>query len=226
MTGERSASQGVVRALLVATGLCGAFFVLRIWHAGAFAYGYLPWNLFLAWIPLGITAVLVRYLRHHRWSSWTSLFLTLAWLVFLPNSFYLVSDYVHLQDISPTDALFDVVMFSAFVFTGLLLGYISLFRVHLELSRRLPPVQATTLIAVVLLACSFAMYLGRDLRRNSWDVLASPTGLLFDVSNQFTTLSQAKVMVSTVLLFFAFLAGAYYVGLRVVRAARLVEPAN
>ena len=223
MNAELSAGRSAVRALLVATAICAGFFLLRLWHAGELAYSYLPWNLFLAWLPLGLTVLLVRYLRNHRWSSWGALGLTFLWLLFLPNSFYLVSDYIHLTDVSADRALYDSVMFSMFVFTGLLLGYASLYGVHLQLRHRLPTRQAAVLIAAVLLVCSFAMYVGRDLRRNSWDVLASPTGLLFDLSNQFTSADHARAMVGTVALFFAFLLGAYYVGLRMMQSARRID---
>jgi uncharacterized membrane protein len=226
MTAEHIAGRLVVRALVVATALCGVFYALRMWHIGALAYSYLPWNLFLAWIPLGLTFLLIRYLHRHRWSSWPGLLLTLLWLVFLPNSFYLVSDYIHLQDVTQASALYDAVMFSMFIFTGLLLGYASLYGIHLQLRHRLPARQAVLIIAGVLLVCSFAMYVGRDLRRNSWDVLASPNGLLFDLSNQFTSLANLKTMLGTVGLFFAFLLGAYYVGMRAVQAARLAERAD
>jgi uncharacterized membrane protein len=70
------------------------------------------------------------------------------------------------------------------------------------------------------------MYIGRDLRRNSWDVLSSPGGLLFDISNQFTSVSQVRTMLGTIALFFAFLLGAYYVGIRMMQAARQAEQAD
>jgi uncharacterized membrane protein len=226
MTAERSAGLSVVRALLVATIVCAIFYAFRSWHAGELAYSYLPWNLFLAWLPLGLTFVLVRFLKTHRWSSWPSLGLTILWLLFLPNSFYLVSDYIHLQDVTAADALYDAVLFSMFVFTGMLLGYASLYGVHLQLRHRLPTRQAALLVALVLFVCSFAMYIGRDLRRNSWDVLSSPGGLLFDISNQFTSVSQVRTMLGTIALFFAFLLGAYYVGIRMMQAARQAEQAD
>src|SRR5690348_10288215 len=109
-----SVAKRVVRALILATGLCALFYGFRLWQLGSLAFSYLPWNLFLAWIPLGLTALLVYYLRHHRWSNWPGLILTVAWLLFLPNSFYLVSDYIHLQGTPTESALYDAVMFTMF----------------------------------------------------------------------------------------------------------------
>lgn len=223
MKPEQTASRGVIRALGVATLLCAFFYGLRLWQLGALAFSYLPWNLFLAWIPLGLSMLLLKYLRQHAWSDWPGLTLSIIWLLFLPNSFYLVSDYIHLQDVSPASALYDSVMFTMFVITGMLLGYSSLAQVHLEFRKRLTRLRAGVFVTIILLLCSLAMYIGRDLRWNSWDVLASPSGLLFDLSNRFVHLSQYKEMIGTVALFFAFLTGLYFVGWRLVYAARQAE---
>ncbi len=145
---------------------------------------YLNWNLFLAWLPLWFAALLTRMLRHKPWSSWEGLGLTFLWLVFLPNSFYMVSDFIHLREVPANAVLYDAVMFVSFIFCGATVGFLSLYLVHEQLRKRLPSRQASPLISAVLLICSFAIYLGRNLRWNSWDVLVNPAGLLFDVSDR------------------------------------------
>lgn len=220
----RSADKQAAQALAVATILCGVFYALRLWQLGSLAFSYLPWNLFLAWIPLLLTIGLLRYLRGHAWSDWPGILITLVWLLFLPNSFYMVSDYIHLQEVSSAGALYDSVMFTMFVFTGMLLGYASLFVVHGQLRCRLPSRQAALIIAGILLSCSFAMYIGRDLRWNSWDVLSSPAGLLFDLSHHFMSRLQLQDMLDTVALFFGLIAGIYYVGIRLMRAVTITDP--
>lgn len=224
MTPERTAGRGVVRALFLASLLCGLFYVLRLWQLKSLAFTYLPWNLFLAWLPLGITLLLVRYLRHHAWSSWPGLLLSLLWLLFLPNSFYVVSDYIHLADITGANVLYDVVMFTMFVLTSMLLGYVSLYTMHMELMKRLPVKSATRIIGGVLLVCAFAIYIGRDLRWNSWDAVINPSGLLFDLSNRLIRPDQYGDMIGTVAIFFALFGMLYYLGWRLVQAARLIEP--
>jgi uncharacterized membrane protein len=184
------------------------------------AFSYLPWNLFLAWIPLFLIILLARVLRTHAWSDWGPLLLSLIWLLFLPNSFYLVSDYIHLRDVSNADILYDAVMFTMFVFTGLLLGFSSLYIFHQQLLRRLSRRTAAWSVALILLSCSFAIYIGRDLCWNSWDVLASPAGLLFDLSNRLVQTESWSVLFSTVAIFFALLGGMYYVGWQLMRAGR------
>jgi uncharacterized membrane protein len=206
------ASRRVIRALLVSTLLCAAFYGYRLLRLGEIAFSYLPWNLFLAWIPLGLAVGLVYMLQRRPWSDWLPLVLTLVWVLFLPNSFYLVSDFIHLQEVAATSLLYDAVMFTMFVFTGLLLGFSSLYLVHRELLKRLPARSAGAIVAALLAVCSFAIYIGRDLRWNSWDVLVSPAGLLFDLSNRVTQPTSWSEMFSTVAIFFGLLGGMYYIG--------------
>ncbi|HKR82293.1 MAG TPA: DUF1361 domain-containing protein [Candidatus Saccharimonadales bacterium] len=145
---------------------------------------YLNWNLFLAWLPLLFAVLLVRMLARKPWSSWEGLGLTFLWLVFLPNSFYMVSDFIHLREVPESAVLYDAVMFASFIFCGATVGFLSLFLVHEQLRKRLPRRQTIATLAVILLICSFAIYLGRNLRWNSWDLLLNPAGVLFDISDR------------------------------------------
>lgn len=190
------------------------------------AYSYMVWNLLLAWVPLLLIAWLLRTLVHKRWSSWQGIVLSLLWLVFLPNSFYMVSDYIHLADAPRVDILYDAVMLTSFVLNGLILGYLSLYLVHVELQRRLTTRGAQVLVTAILLMCSFAIYLGRDLRWNTWDVFLNPAGILFDVSDRFLHPSSYPDMFVTVGVFFVLLTTFYYViwrGLQALRPAPLTK---
>jgi len=173
---------------------------------------YMPSNLFLAWVPLVVVAFLLRRLRHDSWSSWNSLALTLVWLLFLPNSFYMISDFVHVQDVLRHNLLYDVVMFTAFIFTAALLGSSSLYMVHAELRKRVSARASDVLVTVIIFLCSFAIYLGRDLRWNSWDVLVNPAGILFDVSDHLIHPLQHGDMFTTTISFFVLLGSLYVVG--------------
>jgi uncharacterized membrane protein len=171
---------------------------------------YLVWNLFLAWLPLVLAYALVRQLRHKAWSSWTGIGLTLAWLLFLPNSFYMVSDYIHLEDMQRSNVLFDSLTFTVFILNGLILGYTSLYLVQAELRKRVGRLRTELFSGAVLLLCSFAIYLGRELRWNSWDVLVSPAGIIFDISERIIDPLAHPTAFSTTAMFFVFLAGLYW----------------
>jgi uncharacterized membrane protein len=144
-------------------------------------FWYLAPNLGLAFIPLLLAIWLQSLLRRQAWKSPLPLIITLLLILFLPNSFYVVSDFIHLQEIPRIDIVQDVVMLAQFSFTGLAFGFISLFILHQELLKRVSERIASTVIATLLLLSSFAIYLGRDLRWNSWDIAVQPFTLVSDV---------------------------------------------
>ena len=193
---------------------------IQIYRSHSAAHAYLIWNLFLAWLPVVLSALLVRLLATKLWSHWLPVVVTVAWLMLLPNSFYMISDYVHIQDMSSNDLLFGVVVFTAFIFTAAALGFASLYTVHSELRRRLGHRLSTGMVAVILFACSFAIYLGRDLRWNSWDILLNPAGILFDVSDRILHPLGHPGTLSTTLSFFILLGSLYAVGWQLGEATR------
>ncbi len=197
--------------LVLATVVSLILYVAMVQHSGQLVFQYLVWNLFLAWIPLGLVAVLLWLLKRHAWSAWLPLIVTLLWLAFLPNSFYMVTDFIHLRTVYSGDIVPAAVLFTAFVFTGLLLGYTSLYFVHHELRRRMAPRIAFGWVAVIVAICSFAIYIGRDLRWNSWDVLTNPAGLLFDLSDHVVHPGRYGDLLPQTVSFFVLLLGMYAV---------------
>jgi uncharacterized membrane protein len=194
-------------ASLVSVGL----FVVGALSNGSSEFGYLIWNLFLAWVPLGLTLWLAYTLRTHLWSSWPALAITALWVGFLPNSFYMISDFIHIQEMQRLDLLYDVVMFTSFIFNGAVLGFLSLYIVHRELLKRLGVLGVSSLIGFVLFLCSFAIYIGRELRWNTWDILVNPAGILVDVSNRVLDPVTYPQVGKTTLSFFILLASLYAV---------------
>lgn len=207
-------------ALLVSSLASVLFYAMGAVANDSLLYGYMIWNLFLAWIPLGLTLLLERTLRTNLWSSWRALILTALWLSFLPNSFYVISDFVHLTEAPRVDIVMDVVMFASFALNGLMLGYISLFVVHGELRKRMRDRNAGIVAAGALLISSFAIYIGRDLRWNTWDIVFNPASVLFDVSDRLLhPRSNAEVFTIT-LSFFILLSSVYLVIWYAARALR------
>ena len=206
--------------LALATLATLGMFAVRVLRNDSTQFSYLIWNLCLAWLPLLIALRLIRVLGYKLWSSWEAVALSLLWLLFLPNSFYIVSDFIHLQRIVTIDVLYDAVMFMAFVYLGLTIGFTSLYLVHVELKKRFADRTAALLIGVALLLSSFAIYLGRDLRWNSWDVVTNADGLLFDLSDRLLQPAGYGQIIITTGSFFGLLASMYAVlwaGARLVR---------
>ena len=209
-----------VIALSISTLASVGLLVYGAHRDGNWNFLYLVWNLFLAWVPLLFSFWLLSCLQRKLWSSWEALVATLLWLVFLPNSFYMISDLIHLQDVPSANVLYDAVMLMSFVFTSLTLGIASLYLVHQQLRRRIGAWRSGRSIATILLLCSFAIYLGRDLRWNSWDILVNPAGLLFDVSDRFVHPHTYPDMFLTTFTFWVLLLSIYSL---VWRATRLLR---
>lgn len=212
-----------ILALGVSTLVSIGLFAYGAWRNGSLEFSYLVWNLFLAWLPLIFTIRLISVLRRKLWSSWEALATSMAWLLFLPNSFYMISDFIHLQDVQRVDILYDTLMFTSFIYTAVTLGFSSLYLIHIQLRQRLPAFASSFWVAVTLLVCSGAVYLGRDLRWNSWDVLTNPGGLLFDISDRLQHPADYPQMLLTIITFFILLSSMY--GL-LWRGARLLRQAS
>ena len=209
MVTPRSARTHFILALGLSTLVSIGFFTYGAWRNHSLEFDYLLWNLVLAWLPLVFAVWLLRVLRSKLWSSWEALIPSVLWLVFLPNSFYMISDFIHLQEVQRVDVLYDAVMFTSFIYTGVLLGFSSLYLIHLQLKKRFSDIVSANWIGVTLITCSFAVYVGRDLRWNSWDILTNPGGLLFDISDRLQHPSAYPQMFVTVISFFILLASMY-----------------
>lgn len=218
-TKKRAQAQFIL-SLATAALVCVLLLALGAYTVNSGRYDYLVWNLFLASLPLVFSARLRHILKRKRWSAWESISWSLLWVLFLPNSFYMISDYIHLNEINSADILFNSVVFTAFIFLGVIMGYASVYQVHRELRERFRAVTCAAWLGVLYFATSVAIYIGRDLRWNSWDVLFSPFGLLFDISERVLRPGDYPNMFVTVLFFFALLTSMYAVvwsGAKVLR---------
>lgn len=176
--------QKILKTLLLPVVVCSVFLVARIFITDSGRYLFLFWNLLLAMIPLAVLFVLKNNLRLARLTSPMNVILTFVFVAFLPNAFYIVTDYTHLRGASEININYDILLITAFAVTGLLWGYCATLEFHRQLETRLGAKKALGLISLVFLASSFAIYLGRFVRWNSWDILFQPAAIIFDVSEQ------------------------------------------
>lgn len=183
----------------------------RVFGSDSDRYVFLLWNLVLASIAPMVAWWLVVRIRKFGWLHWKQLAITGIWLVFLPNSFYLITDLVHLRFNYEATLLYDTILLQSFVLAGLAFGYTSVFMVHRELEKRFRPRTTWSIISAVFLATSFAIYLGRFTRWNTWDIILKPAGLLFDVSDRFVNPGEHGDTYLTTLTFFMVLLTVYVV---------------
>ncbi len=201
----------VLGVLFMSSMVSVSLLVIRMVAVGNTRFWFMLWNLFLAWLPLLFALGLRANLLKKPLSNWQNMLLFVVWLGFLPNSFYIMSDLIHLQSSGETSVLYDIAMMMSFVINGLILGYISVWIVHHLMLKRLRASYAHTIIALVFLASGFAIYLGRYLRWNTWDILFNPAGLLFDLSERIINpLIHAQTYIVT-LVFFVVIGSTYMV---------------
>lgn len=163
-------------ALAAGSLLWSGLWLGRVYYSGHLLYGFLVWNLFLAWVPwLLAMAAGAAIARGWRVASAS---LLLAWIVFLPNAPYVITDFLHLSVRSPVPLWYDVLQLGTASLTGLLAGAFSLRRVEQAFDGRLDPRLRAAAVALVILAAGFGIYLGRFERWNSWDLVLHPLALL------------------------------------------------
>jgi len=210
----------IVGSNLLAIGL----FALRYASTQTPRYSFLIWNLFLAYLPLLIAVGLRRQLRLKPLLSPLSAILFFAWLALLPNSFYLASDLIHLQDTGEIGKLFDATMFLAFIFSAYLSGFLAVYLLHGELIRRFGRSVGHSFVALTFLACGFAIYLGRYMRWNSWDIFINPMGVIFDVSEPIVNPVAYPESLLTTATFFLLLGTMYGVIWHLIQLAKAKTP--
>ena len=152
--------------------ICVATLRLRYALSGSLYYGFLIWNLFLAWIPFIIAYFTYITTISRRWLYIIVPFGAAVWLLFFPNAPYILTDFQHLSGAGvDIPVWYDVMMLIWFSFTGLFLGMVSLFLMQEIIRREFGRWYGWTFVLMVAGLTSIGVYIGRFLRWNSWDVL-------------------------------------------------------
>jgi len=152
----------------------------RMVYSGNWHYASLIWNLFLAFIPFALSSWLLKLKSDSRRSQYTVL---MAWLVFFPNAPYIITDFVHLGPGKAAPFWYDIILLFWASWNGLLLGFISLWKIEQFLSTRLSRKMVSLCIYVFILLGAFGVYAGRYLRWNSWDVIVRPFSIMRDLKH-------------------------------------------
>jgi len=172
-----------ITILLIAMSLfCFGLFLVRFFATGSRTYFFMNWNLFLAFIPWLISTVVVIYKLN---SKWVLALLVFSWLLFFPNSPYILTDLFHLRNQTSAPIWFDLILILSFAWTGLLYGFISLMDIENLFSRYISKIAIRSISIFFLFLSGFGIYLGRFLRWNSWDILSNPMGLFADIADRF-----------------------------------------
>jgi uncharacterized membrane protein len=151
--------------------------MIRIKITNSLFFGFLIWNLFLAFIPYGISTKL-KTINIDNISKIKLVFLLFIWLLFLPNAPYIITDFIHLHHSKSTLVWLDIFLIFTYASTGLLIAIISLNDIYRIIKIKWNLKYANYFSFVVTFLCGFGIYLGRFLRLNSWDVFTAPITVL------------------------------------------------
>lgn len=156
---------------------------------------YMIWNLFLAWIPL-IIAMQMNKLSKKGGKKIRNniivLLLGIVWLLFYPNSPYIITDFIHLSTkkfyVSNPNYIpyglepkvlynkdlkvwLEFINIAIGVWLGYVVGFISLYINQKLIRKKANNFISWIFVLVVNMLSGFAIYLGRFVRWNSWDVI-------------------------------------------------------
>ena len=152
----------------------------RVMYTGSIHFVFLVWNLFLAIIPYAITHFLT---VKPSWIESKLKFIVafIVWILFIPNSFYILTDLYHLNDQHNVPAWFDLLLIISFAWNGLMLGIFSVRQMEKIVEAMLLYRNEILFLYPVMWLNALGVYIGRYMRFNSWDVIANPLSLTGDI---------------------------------------------
>ena len=156
--------------------------LFRILYTRSFEFLFLDWNLFLAFIPWLISSIIILKKLHDK--KFLLVIMILSWVIFFPNSPYILTDLFHLGMSSKAPLWFDLSLILSFAWTGLLFGFVSLMDIEKVLGNFVNKGKTTFISIAFLFISGFGIYVGRYLRWNSWDVFINPFALSNDILSQ------------------------------------------
>lgn len=154
-----------------------------LFYNQSFFYFMMWWNAFLGFVPLLLSRLSVSLVHKKNW-LWLLSFA--VWFIFLPNAFYMVTDAIHFSKDNfyefYTEAMryrylpdihlwLKVFIIGAGTFYATLCGLQSLAQIQQLISARLGTAGMALFTLLTALLNGVAIYIGRFLRFNSWNIL-------------------------------------------------------
>lgn len=216
------------KPLLIAATIITALWLLRCVIAGSLSfYGFIVGNILLATIPL-LLEPLFPWIKKHAVglvSKIARLFVGVTWLLFLPNTFYILTDFMHLNTavlVNERDDLYDSAVYYArgdglYVVDSLLLlaatlygayiGGLALLHAYNYFKRHMPYIVALLSLEVIMVLVAIGVYIGRYGRWNSWEGLQHPWAIITDLMNSLSdpAIRHRFLIIVLTLLIFQFL---------------------
>jgi uncharacterized membrane protein len=182
----------------------------RLWQALPVSSTWMTWNLFLAIVPLALSLWLFRRTQARTPLWWVGMF---AFVAFLPNSPYVLTDVIHLvQDIqSNSSLLFNTLVVIPKYVIFVLVGFEAYVLALINLGNYLRRQNLGDAVLQAELAlhglCAIGVYLGRFERFNSWDLMTRPHHVVRSIAENLLDPRPLFVMIAG----FGAIAGLYWV---------------
>jgi len=158
---------------------------LRIHLFGTETYNFLFRNIFLASISFIVSSLMLLKAKKLK-SGITFYILLVTWLAFFPNAPYIITDFYHLKYEAPISMWFDIALVMSFVMNGLFMGLVSLMDVQYLVAQRFTARVGWVFSMGALVLSGFAIYIGRFLRFNTWDLVYQPEVILREIGERLT----------------------------------------
>ena len=165
---------------------------------------FLGWNMILATFAYFLSEIFT-----HLYKKKTKKIVLLIsfgiWLIFFPNTFYLLTDLIHFQNYDffkdyPNIYAFEINQWLIFfhlvvgAFLGVKLGIMSIFKIEHSVHMK-SHIKWICMIAICYLS-SIAIYIGRFIRLNSWNILKIPS-VFYEIKEEFIFFTSFTIMFTT-----------------------------
>ncbi len=187
-----------IKVLFLFTIFCFLFLLIRNLIEGNSHYNFLIWNLFLGFIPF-LVALSIQLFKKNL-NNFILIAGSFLWLLFYPNSPYMITDLIHVQATSTT-VVYDTLLIFSFSMLSLFFGFYSIKLIQNVINKRTSKKITNTIIIISLLLSSFGIYLGRVLRLNSWDVFTEPVKTLSTIFEHLFPISKNPVTYIIIIIF-------------------------
>lgn len=165
------------RALIKLSLIAVLLVICRLVLPNHRSLGFLIYNLFLAFIPL-IISTYIRYYSSKK-TKISNLICGIIWLIFFPNAPYILTDGLHVIGPSSAFVFIDVVIWIYILLIAFWIALLSLDDIETILLKQVKNrLFVHVVVAFITFISAYGIYLGRDLRLNSWDIVLRPYSLI------------------------------------------------
>jgi len=197
----------IPRPIIILTIFSVILIILRVIIWQKYSFVYILLNILLAFIPFFISYFLLFYFRKEKESVNNIVIIIggLLWLLFIPNSIYIITDFVHLGVVRAVPIIYDAILLFSSALLGLILGLMSISHIEQIIRMKFSKRITFIFIGIIIFLIGFGVYLGRFWRFNSWDIFSQPLTLFNSLGEIFRNSTNLVESLLYSTLFFIFI---------------------